>query len=85
MARSRTPVLPHIGDCVHYVLLHGPGIGQHRPAFITKALDVGLANLAVANLAVLPDADDELPDVFHARGVPYDEHGAPGTYHVAEA
>jgi hypothetical protein len=83
----KTAQLPSIGCIVHFVLPEGsPRKGEHRAALITGAWP-GVPN---ANLNVYFDQNDDLAEAktFHVQGrvwsAPYDESGAPGTWHWPE-
>lgn len=70
--------VPAVGDAVVYVLAIGPCAKQSRPAVITARYG------ATNDLEVTTEPGDELASAYNVSNAPYDETGAPGTWHWNE-
>lgn len=71
------------GRIVHFVMDHGPYVGQHRAAMIVRVWNTATG---MANLTVFPDWDnDHVPEGLSWQpSVPYSEDHEPRTWHWIE-
>lgn len=76
MLKSKNTKVAPVGF-VSYVMPHGAGIGEMRPAVIVKINADGTCNLQVFTNG----AGDELPNIMYVANVARDEKGARGTWH----